>query len=61
MKEFMKSIVVLSLVAAGAYLSDHTITSFVSSALILIGGLWGGYLDGYKKGREDGVRYMLGE
>ena len=21
----------------------------------------GGYLDGYKKGREDGKRYMLGE
>lgn len=61
MKEFMKSIAVLFLVAAGAYLSDNTITSFVSSSLILIGGLWGGYLDGYKKGREDGVRYMLGE
>lgn len=61
MKEFMKSIVVLFLVAAGAYLSDNTITSFVSSSLILIGGLWGGYLDGYKKGREDGVRYILGE
>lgn len=61
MKEFIKSIIVLSLVAAGAYLSDHTITSFVSSTLILIGGLWGGYLDGYKKGREDGKRYMLGE
>lgn len=61
MKEFIKSIVVLSLVAIGAYLSDHTITSFASSTLILIGGLWGGYLDGYKKGREDGKRYMLGE
>lgn len=61
MKEFIKSIVVLSLVAVGAYLSDHTITSFVSTSLILIGGLWGGYLDGYKKGREDGKRYMLGE
>ena len=60
-KEFIKSIVVLSLVAVGAYLSDHTITSFVSTTLILIGGLWGGYLDGYKKGREDGKRYMLGE
>lgn len=61
MKEFMKTIVVLSLVGAGAYLSDDTITSFVSSTLILIGGLWGGYLDGYKKGREEGKRYMLGE
>lgn len=61
MKEFMKSIVALSLVAAGAYLSDNTITSFVSTSLILIGGLLGGYLDGYKKGRDDGVRYMLGE
>lgn len=61
MKEFMKSIVALSLVAAGAYLSDHTITSIVSTSLILIGGLLGGYLDGYKKGRDDGVRYMLGE
>nr|UVY41919.1 MAG: hypothetical protein [Bacteriophage sp.] len=61
MKEFMKSIAVLSLVAGGAYLSDNTITSFISTSLILIGGLWGGYLDGYKKGREDGVRYMLGE
>jgi len=61
MKEFMKTIAVLSLVAVGAYLSDHTITSFVSSTLILIGGLWGGYLDGYKKGREDGKHYMLGK
>lgn len=61
MKEFMKTIVVLSLVGAGAYLSDDTITSFISSGLILIGGLWGGYLDGYKKGREDGKRYMLGK
>lgn len=61
MKEFMKTIAVLSLVAAGAYLSDNTITSFISTSLILIGGLWGGYMDGYKKGREDGVRYMLGE
>lgn len=61
MKELMKSIAVLSLVAAGAYLSDNTITSFISTSLVLIGGLWGGYLDGYKKGREDGVRYMLGE
>lgn len=52
MKEFIKSIVVLSLVAVGAYLSDHTITSFVSSTLILIGGLWGGYLDGFKAGKR---------
>lgn len=61
MKEFMKTIVVLSLVGAGAYLSDHTITSFVSSTLILVGGYFGGYLDGSKKGREEGKRYMLGE
>ena len=61
MKEFMKTIVVLSLVGAGAYLSDDTITSFISSGLILVGGYFGGYLDGSKKGREDGVRYMLGE
>ena len=61
MKDLMKTIAVLSLVAAGACLSDNTITSFISTSLILIGGLWGGYLDGYKKGREDGVRYMLGE
>lgn len=61
MKEFMKTIAVLSLVGAGICLSDDTITSFISTSLILIGGLWGGYLDGYKKGREDGVRYMLGE
>lgn len=61
MKDLMKTIAVLSMVAAGAYLSDNTITSFVSTSLILIGGLWGGHLDGYKKGREDGVRYMLGE
>lgn len=61
MKDLMKTIAVLSLVAAGAYLSDNTITSFISTSLILIGGLWGGYMDGYKKGREDGVRYMLGE
>ena len=50
MKEFMKTIVVLSLVGAGAYLSDDTITSFISSGLILVGGYMGGYLDGYKKG-----------
>lgn len=61
MKEFMKSIVALSLVAAGICLSEDTITSFISSALILVGGYFGGYLDGYKKGRDDGVRYMLGE
>ena len=61
MKELMKSVAVLSMVAVGAYLSDNTITSFVSTSLILIGGLWGGYLDGYKKGREHGIRYMLGE
>ncbi|MCD1495349.1 hypothetical protein K5L24_24310 [Klebsiella pneumoniae] len=61
MKEFMKTIAVLSLVGAGAYLSDDTITSFISSGLILVGGYMGGYLDGYKKGREDGKRYMLGE
>ena len=65
MKEFMKTIAVLSLVGAGAYLSDDTITSFISSALILVGGYLGGYLDGYldgyKKGCEDGKRYMLGE
>lgn len=61
MKELMKTIAVLSLVAAGAYLSDNTITSFVSTSLILIGGLWGGYIDGYKKGYDEGVRYMLGE
>lgn len=57
MKELMKTIAVLSLVGAGAYLSDDTITSFISSGLILIGG----YMDGNKKGREDGKRYMLGE
>lgn len=61
MKEFMKTIVVLSLVAAGAYLSEHTITSFISSALILVGGYFGGYLDGRKEGRKEGKRYMLGE
>ena len=61
MKEFIKSIVVLSLVGAGAYLSDDTITSFISSSLILVGGYFGGYLDGSKKGREEGKRYMLGE
>lgn len=52
MKEFIKSIVVLSLVAVGAYLSDRTITSFVSSTLILVDGLWGGYLDGFKAGKR---------
>lgn len=61
MKEFMKTIVVLSLVGAGAYLSDDTITSFISSALILVGGYFGGYLDGRKEGRKEGKRYMLGE
>lgn len=61
MKEFMKTIVVLSLVGAGAYLSDDTITSFISSGLILVGGYFGGYLDGSKTGREEGKRYMLGE
>ena len=61
MKELMKTIAVLSLVGAGAYLSDDTITSFISSGLILVGGYLGGYLDGNKIGREDGKRYMLGE
>lgn len=61
MKEFMKTIAVLSLVGAGAYLSDDTITSFISSGLILVGGYFGGYLDGSKTGREEGKRYMLGE
>ena len=61
MKELMKTIAVLSLVGAGICLSDDTITSFISPALILVGGYFGGYLDGSKKGREDGKRYMLGE
>ena len=61
MKELMKTVAVLSLVAVGAYLSDDTITSFISSGLILVGGYMGGYLDGYKKGREDGKHYMLGK
>ena len=53
MKELMKTVAVLSLVAVGAYLSDNTITSFVSTSLILIGGLWGGYLDGFKAGKRE--------
>ena len=61
MKELMKSVAALSLVAVGACLSDHNFTNFIGTALILVGGSWGGYLDGYKKGREDGKRYMLGE
>lgn len=61
MKEFMKTIATLSLVSAGICLSDDTITSFISSALILVGGYFGGYLDGRKEGHKEGKRYMLGE
>lgn len=61
MKDKLKTLAILLMVGAGSWMTDHTITAFLSTSLILIGGLWGGYLDGYRKGREDGVRYMLGE
>lgn len=61
MKNMLKTFAVVSMVGAGSLMTDHTITAFLSTSLILIGGLWGGYMDGYRKGREDGVRYMLGE
>ena len=53
MKELMKSVAVLSIVAVGAYLSDHNFTNFIGTALILVGGLWGGYLDGFKAGKRE--------
>lgn len=61
MKDKLKTLAILLMVGVGSWMTDHTITAFLSTSLILIGGLWGGYLDGYRKGREDGVRYMLGE
>lgn len=61
MKEKLKTLAIVAMVGVGAWMTDHTITAFLSTMLILIGGLWGGYLDGYKRGREDGKRYMLGE
>lgn len=41
------------MVAVGAYLSDHNFTNFIGTALILVGGLWGGYLDGFKAGKRE--------
>lgn len=61
MKDLLKTLAIVSMVGAGSLMTDHTITALLSTSLILICGLWGGYLDGYRKGREDGVRYMLGE
>lgn len=61
MKDKLKTLAILLMVGVGSWMTDHTITAFLSTSLILIGGLWGGYLDGYKRGHEEGKRYMLGE
>lgn len=48
----MKTLLTLVLVGLGSYLVDGGFTNFIGTALILIGGLWGGYLDGFKAGKR---------
>lgn len=48
----MKTLLTLVLVVLGSYLVDGGFTNFIGTALILIGGLWGGYLDGFKAGKR---------
>lgn len=48
----MKTLLILALVGLGSYLVDNNFTNFIGTTLILIGGLWGGYLDGIKKGKR---------
>lgn len=48
----MKTLLTLVLVGLGSYLVDGGFTNFIGTALILIGGLWGGYMDGFKAGKR---------
>lgn len=48
----MKTLLILVMVGLGLYLVDNNFTNFIGTALILIGGLWGGYLDGFKAGKR---------
>lgn len=48
----MKTLLILVMVGLGSYLVDNNFTNFIGTALILIGGLWGGYIDGKKAGKR---------
>lgn len=61
MKDLLKTLAIMAMVGTGSLMIENTTSAFISALLILIGGFWGGYLDGYKRGHDEGKRYMLGE